>query len=245
MKFEVAERTDTGRVRKRNEDYYGKYIKNDSDSAIFCIADGMGGYGFGNIASKIVIDSIIKILSDLKNLNVQPELFVNQIFENAQVQLRDYKINNQIDLFGTTLAIILFFKDTTTSANIGDTRIYSLLKNNLMQESYDHTYVNELLQAEQITEDEARSHPKRHVLTKALMGEESIILPYTQIKTFNPDETFIIASDGLYNMVDEVFMTSAILENDLETAADKLLNEAYSNGAKDNITFQIIRAIPS
>ena len=113
----------------------------------------------------------------------------------------------------------------------------------MIQESHDNTLVNQMLQAEQITMEEAHAHPNRHMLTLALTGESARIEPYISIWPFDPVRTYLIASDGLYNMVEESIITRTLTQNSPDQAADQLFSYALENGATDNVTFQIIKPL--
>jgi len=132
-------------------------------------------------------------------------------------------------------------KGKTICANVGDTRIYSLDTNSMVQESHDHTLVNQLLESGQITASEAKTHPNRHMLTLALTGERDHMEPYISIWPFDPVRTYLIASDGLYNMLSKAFIARTLLDNSPKEAAEILLSQTLENGATDNVTFQIIK----
>jgi protein phosphatase len=241
MRFHLVEKTDTGKVRKRNEDSFGKHRNDLLDACLFCVADGMGGYGLGDVASKIVVDCIIKEFAETAEINIPVRKWISRLFDTAEGQLRVYREENNITRFGTTLAIVFFMKGKTICANVGDTRIYSLDANSMVQESHDHTLVNQLLESGQITVSEAKTHPNRHMLTLALTGERDHLEPYISIWPFDPVRTYLIASDGLYNMLNKAFIGRTLLDNSPQEAADILLNQTLENGATDNVTFQIIK----
>ncbi|PIE88836.1 MAG: hypothetical protein CR997_14325 [Acidobacteria bacterium] len=243
MRFQVFEKTDVGRVRKRNEDSLGKSQNKKLDGYIFCVADGMGGYGLGDVASRIVVEGICADFSATTEMDKPVREWVIFLFNRAEKRLQRYRQKNDIDRFGTTLAIIIFMQDITICANVGDTRIYSLDDRSLIQESHDHTLVNQLVQAGRITPEEAHAHPNRHMLTLALTGERKSLEPYVSIWPFDPDRTYVIASDGLYNMVEETFLLKALTRNSLDEGAESLFKAAMENGATDNITFQVIKPL--
>ncbi len=243
MRFHLAEKTDKGRVRQRNEDFLGKHRNEKLNTSLFCVADGMGGYGLGDVASRIVVDGLLDDFSGTTKIDRPIREWVIHLFNRAEDRLRLYRQEKNITRFGTTLATVFFMDDVTVCANIGDTRIYSLDARSMIQESHDHTLVNQLLQAGQITVEEADSHPNRHMLTLALTGERETIEPYISIWPFDPVRTYVIASDGLYNMVEESIITRFVTHNPPVEAAEKLFKCALENGATDNVTFQIIKPL--
>ena len=240
MKIFLTEQTDVGKVREINEDFLGNYYNRITDVNLYCVADGMGGYGFGNIASKIAVDSAIKDFALLQKKDFLPEKLILLMFENIQNRLRQYKNKNEISMFGTTFALVMCRYDFIICANIGDTRIYSFDRNGLICESYDHNFAHELLSTGQISEEQARKHPKRHVLTQALTGEDNKVDPYIKVLPMDLSKTYFIATDGLYGMVDDQFIASILSSFEPEQAAEQLLALAKKNGGVDNITFQII-----
>ena len=241
MRFHLVEKTDTGKVRQRNEDFLGKHRNEQLDACLFCVADGMGGYGLGDVASKIVVDCVLKKFAETSEIIIPIRQWITDLFDTAEDHLRVYREENNITRFGTTLAIVFFMKNKTVCANVGDTRIYSLDANSMVQESYDHTLVNQLIESGQITTSEAHAHPNRHMLTLALTGERDHIEPHISIWPFDPVRTYLITSDGLYNMLNESFIARTLLDNSAKEAAEQLLSFALENGATDNVTFQIIK----
>ncbi len=241
MRFHLVEKTDTGKVRQRNEDFLGKHRNEQLDACLFCVADGMGGYGLGDVASKIVVGGILEKFAATTTIDVPIRQWVIGLFNLAEDHLRAYREENNISRFGTTLAIVFFIGNQAVCANVGDTRIYSLNTDTMTQESLDHTLVNQLIQSGQITEKEALDHPNRHMLTLALTGEREHIEPHISIGSFDPARMYLITSDGLYNMLNEAFIARTLLDNPQKEAAELLLHHALENGATDNITFQIIK----
>ncbi|OQY11617.1 MAG: hypothetical protein B6I31_04630 [Desulfobacteraceae bacterium 4572_19] len=240
MKIFLIEQTDVGKVREINEDFAGSWYNKAIDANLYCVADGMGGYGSGDIASKIAVDSVIKDFALLQKDNLLPEKLIPFMFENVQNRLRQYKNKNSLSMFGTTLALLIFRNDSIVCANIGDTRVYSFYQDKLVCESHDHNFAQELLCTGQISEEQAKKHPRRHVLTQALTGEDSKVDPFFTLLPLDCNKTYLIATDGLYGMVDDPFIASILSSFKPEEAAEKLLERAKENGGVDNITFQII-----
>jgi protein phosphatase len=235
--------SDPGKVRKQNEDAAGHAVNKTIDAELFCVADGMGGYGSGDVASRTVVDAITREFMAVTSceLNTLPRM-VAAFFAKSHDALRAAKISNNIpSIFGTTLAALVLFQGIAVCANVGDTRIYCFDGENLTQKTHDHTIVNDLLKKSLISMDEARVHPHKHVLTQALTGDEIPPEPFIQVDALNRDHLYLICSDGLYNMVDGDFIRSILKQSSIFQAKDALLKQAYTNGATDNITFQIIK----
>lgn len=235
--------SDRGKVRFQNEDYAGNAINDGLGAQLFCVADGMGGHGSGDLASRVVVDSMLHEFSALANC--EPEFYdttINTLFAKAQHALFLLKQKNSIkSIIGTTLSTLIVLSDSVIYANIGDTRIYCFDGQHLIQKSHDHTIVNDLVSKNQITREQARIHPQKNVLTHAITGDEKPIKAYVQIEPLNNDHIYLICSDGLYNMVDDDFTCAVLKQSSIFQAQDALLAQAYANGAADNITFQIIK----
>ena len=241
MNLSFCEKTSIGKVRKRNEDSFGSHRHEILNAHIFCLADGMGGYAAGDMASQIVVESVIKDFCLLKEFDLDPEILMDRFFNNAQDRLRQYKANHDIARFGTTLSILLFLNNMITCANIGDTRIYTFIDNLICQESVDHTLVNDLVQKGEISVEDSVCHIQQHILTKALSGERGVVTPYLKTLAYERGKVFLIASDGLYRMVDEKEVISILMNVVLEEeVVDQLIDKALANGGKDNVTVQLI-----
>jgi protein phosphatase len=243
MKHLFVTCSDSGKVRQHNEDYAGHARNEDIDGDLFCVADGMGGHGSGDLASRTVIDSLLLEFGALNDFRQDSyEITTNHLFAKTRHALHTAKQTNNINAtIGTTLSALLIVQDTVIYANIGDTRIYCFDGQNLIRKSHDHTFVNDLVAKHQITPEQARVHPQKNVLTHAITGDETQIEAFIQIAPLNNDHIYLICSDGLYNMVDEEFICIVLKQSSIFQARDSLLKQAYANGATDNITFQIIK----
>jgi serine/threonine protein phosphatase PrpC len=235
--------SDCGNVRQQNEDYAGHSINIDIDGELFCVADGMGGHGSGDLASQTVVESLLFEFSALADYTQDSyEKTTNDLFAKARHALKAVKQKNNINnIIGTTLSALVIIQDTVIYANIGDTLFYCFDGQHLIQKSHDHTIVNDLVSKNQITPEQARVHPQKNVLTHAITGDETEIEAYVQVEPLNKDHIYLICSDGLYNMADEEFICTVLKQSSIFQAQDFLLKQAYANGATDNLTFQIIK----
>jgi protein phosphatase len=235
--------SDPGKVRQQNEDSAGHAINKTIGADLFCVADGMGGYGSGDLASRTVVDAIIQEFMAVTSCEPDAAAsIVSRFFSKSHKALRAAKASNNItSMFGTTLAVLVLLPDTVIYANVGDSRIYCFDGDNLTQKSHDHTIVNDLLEKNLISADEALSHPHKHVLSQAITGDAIAVEPFIRIERLDRSHLFLICSDGLYNKVDGDFIRSALKQFSIFQAKDHLLKQAYANGANDNITFQIIK----
>lgn len=232
--------SNVGKVRKMNQDYY--FVS--KDGMLNVLADGMGGYTGGEIASKLATISAVEYIEKHFNKNVDYEkeeileILKNAInYANTEV-FHKAKAQEELEQMGTTLEICLIYKNRACIAHIGDSRIYRLRKGIMKKLTKDHSYVQTLVEDGTITKEEAEHHPKKNMLMKALGCEETVSAD-VMVKGFLEGDTILICSDGLTNMVSEERIHS-IIESNLQGATNELINEANENGGLDNITLIII-----
>ena len=235
--MKVVSATNVGNYRKNNEDSY--YV--DESKNLYVLADGMGGHLAGERASKMAteiigedfagerevtsIDDAIEILSSsIRDAN-------KKIYESSQ-ENEDYRG------MGTTLSSGLILDDVLIYSNIGDSRIYRI-NEEMEQITQDDSFVNYLIEIGEITEEEAKNHPKKNVLTKA-MGTTSDIEVIVNTLNIKDKDVFLFCSDGLTNMVPDEEIFKIVKENSPEEARDMLLDLALKNGGMDNITFILV-----
>ena len=238
----VFAKSDIGKARELNQDYY--YISQETDEPkIYILADGMGGYKGGEIASKLATDSVRKyIQSNFDSTNKEKEEILKLIksaveYANMVVYEKSKEVP-ELEGMGTTIEICLIYNNKAYIGHIGDSRIYRIRKEVIRKLTKDHSYVQKLVEDKKITREEAKVHPKKNMLTRAL-GCTAYVEPDLRARNFEKGDVFIICSDGLTNMVEEKRMYELVKE-DITTAADKLIMEANDAGGYDNITVIII-----
>ena len=236
-------KTDVGKVRKMNQDYY--YVSNDGTLNI--LADGMGGYSGGEVASKLAVESTVDFLN--KHFNKYNEYQKEEVLEilknaieyaNKVVYQKSQEIS-ELEQMGTTLEICLIYKNRVFIAHIGDSRVYRIRKGIFRRITKDHSYVQTLIEDGTITKEEAEHHPEKNMLMKALGCEENVEAD-VMVKGFLKNDIILICSDGLTNMVPEEDIQQ-IIEEDIEHASERLINKAKENGGLDNITLIIIKEV--
>lgn len=241
--MKIYAKTDIGMVRKMNQDAY--YISEENDKYKLCIlADGMGGYTGGEIASSLACISSAKYIKENFNeqeTNTKEEIM--EIIKKAMEYANDIvysksKEKAELEQMGTTLEICLIYNNRAYIGHIGDSRIYRLRQNIIRKLTVDHSYVQKLVKDGKITKEEAIHHPKKNMLMKALGCEEKIE-PDIMVKGFNPKDIILICSDGLTNMISEQEIYN-IVEKDTENATEVLAQKAKELGGYDNITIIII-----
>lgn len=235
-------KSDLGKARELNEDAY--FISaDDSEVKIYLLADGMGGYNGGEIASKLAIESARKyITSNFEKIShdkdaIQDLIKSSMEYANMIVYEKSQE-NKELQGMGTTLEICLVYGNRVYIGHIGDSRVYRIRKDIIRKLTKDHSYVEKLVEDGTITREEAENHPKKNMLMKAL-GCTVFIEPDVTVKGFLKDDILLMSSDGLTNMIknQEIY---DIVRKDVDKAVDNLVNRANDLGGYDNITVVII-----
>lgn len=240
--MQVFANTDIGRERQVNEDYF--YISpEDSFLKIYIIADGMGGYNAGEVASKLATNAvksyIYKYLDSKENSREQIVKLLTDAIEYANTVVYNASISKkELNGMGTTLDVCLIYNNKVYVGHIGDSRVYRIRQNFMRKITKDHSYVQTLIEDGTITKEEAFSHPKKNMLTKALGCAEKVE-PDIYVKTFIDGDILLMTTDGLTNMIKEDEICRIIGE-DVRLAVNKLIYKANQNGGIDNITVIII-----
>lgn len=238
--MEFVHRTDVGKKRNINEDYLEVTEKADQ-LHLAVLADGMGGHNAGDVASELAV----RFLTDrfLKsNLRVDSEaghvsMWLKESYEGANERIsRIAESDPNCKGMGTTLIAAIFQANQVTFAHIGDSRVYLFSKGEIKPLTKDHSYVNVLLDSGEINEEQARNHPKKNMLMKAIGTEVSIEPDILSIK-LRQGEIILICSDGLSNMVTQDQMVHILAENvSLEAKVDAFVQLANAEGGEDNIS---------
>lgn len=233
-----------GKVRKNNEDYcMGEIIQTEDDCiGIFALADGMGGHKKGEVASKIAVDSIIDFLNEniSKSCGIKMDYLddvIKQGYNYANQKIFDkVSEDSSCEGMGTTLVVAVIYKDDMIMANVGDSRGYLLHNDEFRRITRDHSVVEELVNANLITEEEARVHPRRNQITRAMGAEEIIIVDIFREKVEKGD-MILLATDGLTGCVGDEDIKNIIKQDkDIKEICEDLINQANDNSGKDNIS---------
>ena len=236
-------KTDIGKAREMNQDFI--YVSENIEDIKLCIlADGMGGYKGGEIASSLATTSARNYIKEnLDNIDLQDSEIMQNLIRKAmeyanEVVYEKSKENEELEQMGTTLEICLIYGNKVYIGHIGDSRIYRIRKNIIRRITTDHSYVETLVKDGTITREEAFYHPKKNMLMKALGCTEDIE-PDITVKGFLEEDIMLMCSDGLTNMLQEEEIYNIIKEN-IETACDTLIQKANERGGYDNISVIII-----
>ncbi|MEN8711629.1 MAG: Stp1/IreP family PP2C-type Ser/Thr phosphatase [Arenicellales bacterium] len=248
IKLDIEAKSDTGCVREHNEDNFGY----DAEIGLAVLADGMGGYKAGEVASAIAITSLVHSVIQIKGNGEKVELNGQQYEESAILHRALHHANQQVyDSaheskecmgMGTTVSAAWFHDGKVSIAHIGDSRIYRYRDYRLELLTTDHTVVQELVDHGFYTREEARASEQRNIVTRALG-----IDPAVNIDLYDYDvrvgDLYLLCSDGLTDMVDDLDVANILRRSstDLEYGAVELINKALSNGGKDNVTVIVVR----
>ena len=238
-------KSDVGKVREMNQDSY--YISDlESPVKLYLLADGMGGYKGGEIASSLAITCARNYIeNNFKEASKDRESLIQLVASSMEyanmVVYEKAKENKELEGMGTTLEVCLIYNNKVYIGHVGDSRIYRIRKDFIRKLTQDHSYVQKLLKDGTITKEEAENHPKKNMLMKAL-GCNAFVEPDVTVKGFLKDDILIMTSDGLTNMVKQEDIFN-IAKGNIEKAPIKLVDLANENGGLDNITVVIIKNI--
>ena len=238
-------KSDKGNVRETNEDYF--YISNSLDDVqLYILADGMGGYNGGEIASKLAVQTAKNYIeNNFKDIEKDKDSIIQLLGSSMEyanmVVYEKAKSTPELQGMGTTLEICLIYNNKVYIGHVGDSRVYRIRKQFIRKLTQDHSYVQKLVKDGTITKEEAEVHPKKNMLLKAL-GCNAFVEPDVAVKGFLKEDILLISSDGLTNMVkqDDIFQ---IATGNIEKAPQRLVDLANENGGMDNITVVIIKNI--
>ncbi|MFP4379840.1 MAG: Stp1/IreP family PP2C-type Ser/Thr phosphatase [Candidatus Sumerlaeia bacterium] len=254
MRIISAGLTDTGKKRAGNED---SYVSVD-DIGLYIVADGMGGHAAGEVASQTAVQVIRDFMRDVVGNGNAPETAspdeAAPILEKLEVSVFHandgicHKAIENPDLegMGTTLSGFVVYGNQICLVHVGDSRVYRLRDGDLKLLTNDHSWVNEQVQRNMITEEEARNHRWRNVITRAL-GHKNDLQVDSEVLEALPEDMYLVCSDGLTGMVqDEALREVMLSEGDEPAKACRILvDKANDAGGTDNITLIIVKMLES
>ena len=236
--------TDRGKVRQENQDRFIIKILND-DSAVVVLCDGMGGAQAGSVASSMAADAfathVLACLESTDETRDISEIAVDAVnYANIKVYDRSFADFGCIGM-GTTLVAAIIDNQNHVVVNVGDSRCYLIRDGRIERITKDHSLVEELVTKGTLTRDEARIHPRKNVITRAMGVEQSVICDVFIPKIKKGDYLFF-CSDGLSNLVRDEEILSVFIEGDgLDDICQTLLDIALKRGAEDNVTVSVLR----
>ena len=233
--------TNKGLMRENNEDSF--IVEESERYNLYAVADGMGGHKAGEVASSIAIE----VIRDCFKINILKEdfkapTFIIESIDAANDRIRKEALNkDEYSGMGTTITMAVIDLDVNIIyiANVGDSRAYIIRNDEIIQITEDHTYVNELIKDGEITREEAKHHPKRNVITRAVGSEEYVHADIFEIELIDND-VILLCTDGLTTHLSDEKILSTIKEFGCEEGVQRLIKLANDSGGTDNITVIIV-----
>lgn len=256
-KIRCVQLTDTGRIREHNEDAIGTNL----DAGLLVLADGMGGYNAGEVASGIAVKTMLELVAEACAREDRNELDAETQLMRQSIVLRDSIIRAnkiihqtarsqpQCEGMGTTVAACLFFDNRVSIAHVGDSRVYRLRGGQFQQMTLDHSLLQELVARGFYSHEEAQRATNKNYVTRAL-GVEPAVNVEIQEEEVQPDDVYLLCSDGLPDMVEDedIHLTISTFSANLETVGQQLIQLANDHGGKDNcsvILAQVVEPFPA
>jgi len=251
-KFAHVELTDTGRVRDHNEDAIGSI----HEIGLWVLADGMGGYNAGEVASGIAVKTILDLVREACQREDRAEIEAGTGYMRQTIVLRDAvlranKIINQTaqsqpqcEGMGTTLVACLFFDNKISIAHVGDSRLYRMRNNRFEQITMDHSLLQELVDRGFYSQEEAQRSTNRNYVTRALGVEASVEVEIQEVVA-EKDDFYMLCSDGLPDMVEDedIHLTISTFSDNIATIGEQLIRLSNDNGGRDNISVILVRVL--
>jgi PPM family protein phosphatase len=250
--LEIISLTDPGKVRSHNEDF----VAQRPDSGLVVLADGMGGYNAGEVASGMAAGIIVEGLGHTWRKAVATKIESAQVTDLARTMIHQQveranwaiyqKAQNEPQCagMGTTVVVGLFFDNQLTVAHIGDSRLYRLRGEVLEQVTKDHSLLQEQIDSGLITKEGARLSRNKNLLTRAV-GIDPQVEPEIHSYAVEPGDVYLLCSDGLNDMVDEeeIRLTLITLQSNMGLAAQQLVQSANDSGGRDNISVILVKVL--
>ena len=227
-------KTDIGLVREVNQDcVYASATPVGNLPNLLVVADGMGGHRAGEYASRLAVEVVKEELA-ISTHDGPEAMMRNAIIQANEKVLEAARQDEKLSGMGTTLVVATVIERTLYFANVGDSRLY-LLNDNIKQLSKDHSLVQEMVRLGGINQDEAKYHPDKNIITRAIGAKDEIDIDFYEYR-LKQDDVILMCTDGLSNMVDDEEILHTIkCSRDVVEAVEQLIERAKSNGGNDNI----------
>lgn len=256
-KFACVQLTDVGKVRDHNEDAIGTNL----DTGLLVLADGMGGYNAGEVASGIAVKTVLELVTEAcsrENRNgTEPEtglmrqsiVLRDAIMRANKVIFQTARSQPQCEGMGTTIVACLFWDNRVSIAHVGDSRLYRIRSDRLEQLTMDHSLLQELVDRGFYSAEEAQRSTNRNYVTRALGVEPAVQVSIQEVDA-EPRDVYLLCSDGLCDMVDDddIHLTISTFGANLDVAGQQLIKLSNDHGGKDNISIilaHVLEAFPS
>ncbi len=253
-KIRFSEITDTGKVRDHNEDA----IATQPDIGLMVLADGMGGYNAGEVASGIAVKTVFDLVSEASHRETRGEVEPTSGLMRQTITLRDAiarankiiyqtaQSQPQCEGMGTTIVASLFYDDRISVAHVGDSRAYRLRAEQFQQLTLDHSLLQELVDRGFYSPEEAQRSTNRNYVTRAL-GVEPAVEVEVQEYEVEKDDVYLLCSDGLPDMVEDedIHLTISTFSASLDVVGQQLVQLTNDHGGRDNVSIMLARVLDS
>ena len=244
IRVQAFAKTDVGIMRQMNQDFcYANTSREGLLPNLFIVADGMGGHNAGDFASRFCVDKFVELVRNAGAGVISRLSFMESAIKETNEQLIVKAAENpELDGMGTTFVMCTISDENEMDVlNIGDSRLY-LIDTDIRQITEDHSLVMEMVKNGEIKKEEARFHPKKNVVTRAISAI-GLVIPDMFRVPVKKDDIILLCSDGLSNMIADSEIYDIINENrdDLEKTANTLVDRANRNGGRDNITVVLVK----
>lgn len=234
-------RTDIGKTRKINQDYiFASNEKLGNLSNLFIVADGMGGHAAGDFASRTAVNSMTECVENSFEKNSQKLLAKAVETANNDVYVLS-KSSEAYEGMGTTVVAATFVGRFLQAVNVGDSRIYVIGNHGIRQVSVDHSLVEEMIRSGGIAREDARNHPDKNIITRAV-GVKNLVAPDFYTEELANGDYVLLCTDGLTNMLEDSEIGEIVSNaTDTKAAVVELIETANDRGGKDNVSVVLVR----
>jgi PPM family protein phosphatase len=253
-KLECVALTDTGKVREHNEDTIGL----DADVGLLVLADGMGGYNAGEVASGIAVKTIVNLVreafaredwegTDPETGLTRPSIILRDaIYRANKIIHQTSKTQPQCEGMGTTIVSCLFYDNRVSIAHVGDSRLYRLRSDRFQQVTMDHSLLQELVDRGFYSQEEAQRATNKNYVTRALGVEPNVEVEINE-EAVHKGDYYVLCSDGLSDMVEDedIHLTISTFSANLDSVAKQLTQLANDNGGRDNVSVVMAHVVDS
>jgi len=247
LRVKSSGQTDTGLLRTHNEDCF----RVDDARALYVVADGMGGHNHGEVASRIAVETMTRVIADGDAGSGLPADHDDSLRDHSKCLqgsihlahdhvLQAIRQDGSLLGMGTTVVGVSMQDDVAAVAHVGDSRAYRVREGRMELLTQDHTWVNEQVAAGYLSEEQAKSHPLKNVVTRALGGDSEVVVDVLETRLRQGD-LFLLCSDGLTTMLSDLEIHQrAVAEESIEMVCQRLITDANARGGFDNVTVVVI-----
>jgi len=244
LTIDFASLSDRGRVRFNNEDAQGQFVPEtaaeiEERGVVFVVADGMGGHRGGEIASRIAVRTILAFYTADSSPD-RAKALARAFHEANQTIIQEAVADSTLFGMGTTCTALALHQGRAFFAHVGDSRCYLVRKAKIRQVTNDHSIVGEMVRSGILTDEDARTHPRRNVITRSLGAQPDVVAETPDSVELEPGDTFLLCSDGLTAYLSDTDLSVVLSTNSPEGACKKLVQMANDQGGRDNITVQVV-----